>query len=303
MIVSITGGSGFIGKYLVKKHLQQGDKVRVLSRKMVGPQNGVDYFLGDLSKKVVDLKSFVSGADILYNCVGEINDESLMRQLHVYGTQQLEEVSKGEIGRWVQLSSVGAYGVCRNGIVNEESPKIPCGVYEQTKTEADKVVKNSGIPYVILRPSNVFGITMPNQSLFQMLKMLRKGIFFYLGKEGALVNYVHVEDVVEALLQCGSNTQALGNTYNLSQTTEIEQMAKYFLLGLDIEKIPFRLPEWPIGHIAKNLGRINGFPLTVSRVDALTGRCCYKSDKIINELDFDFSSTLEEQFQLFASLS
>jgi len=303
MIVSITGGSGFIGKYLVEKHLQQGDKVRVLSRKLVGSQNGADYFLGDLSKVNIDLKAFVNDADILYNCIGEINDESLMRQLHVYGTQQLLEASKGKIGRLVQLSSVGAYGVCRSGIVNEESPEIPCGVYEQTKTEADEIVKNSGIQYVILRPSNVFGITMRNQSLFQLLKMLRKGLFFYLGREGAFVNYVHVEDVVEALLQCGNNDQALGNIYNLSQTTEIEQMVKCFLLGLDIEKNPLRLPEWPIQKIAQILGGINGFPLTVSRIDALTGRCCYKSDKIIDELDFEFSSTLEEQFQLFASLS
>ena len=44
MIVSITGGAGFIGSQLVNKHIEQGDKVRLLSRKEMLPRNGIDYF-------------------------------------------------------------------------------------------------------------------------------------------------------------------------------------------------------------------------------------------------------------------
>jgi len=264
-------------------------------------QDGVRYFVGDLSKLDNNFIDFVDGADILYHCAGEINDESLMQRVHVSGTHQLIEKAVGRIGRWVQLSSVGAYGPCRRDIVTENNIERPSNTYEQTKTESDEIVKNSGIPYVILRPSNVFGITMRNQSLFQLLNMLRRGIFFYLGKKGALVNYVHVEDVVDALLQCGSHDQALGNIYNLSQTTEIEQMAECFLLGGGMEKKVIRLPEWPIRQIARILGGIDGFPLTVSRIDALTSQCVYSSDKITEELGFEFKTTLSDRFIQFAS--
>ena len=145
MIVSITGGDGFIGKHLVERNLQQGDQVRLLSRRPSLTQDGVKYFVGDLSNPDEDFTDFVDGTDILFHCAGEINDESLMHSLHVGGTQRLLSASRGRVGRWVQLSSVGAYGVCRNEVVTEESPERPFRVYEQTKTEADKIVKKSTI--------------------------------------------------------------------------------------------------------------------------------------------------------------
>lgn len=302
MIVSITGGSGFIGKYLVEKHLQKKDKVRLLTRHSSLVQNCVEYFVGDLSDPEFDFTDFVDGTDLLYHCAGETNDESKMRQLHVDGTQRLVDASReGEVGRWVQLSSVGAYGVCRSGVVTERSPEHPSGVYEETKTEADDIVRRSGIPYVILRPSNVFGSTMRNKSLYHLVEMIRKGFFFYLGEVGALVNYVHVEDVVEALIQCGSNDRALGKTYNLSQTTEIEQMVKSISSGLAVERKLFRLPENSIRLVAHVFGRLPGFPLTVSRINALTGRQRYQSSKIKEELDFEFISSLHVRFFQFAS--
>ena len=59
MIIAITGGSGFIGKLLADCYIQQGDQVRLLSRKSLLKKRGVQYFLGDLSNENVDLKSFV----------------------------------------------------------------------------------------------------------------------------------------------------------------------------------------------------------------------------------------------------
>jgi len=178
MIIAITGGGGFIGKQLVNRHIQQGDQVRLLSRKSFLKDVNAQYFPGDLSNPNVDLSSFVDNVDILYHCAGEVNNESLMQELHVNGTQRLVDAAQGEIGRWVQLSSVGVYGVCRAGVITENSKEQPFGVYERTKTESDKIVKNSGIPYTILRPSNVFGNNMPNQSLRGLLHAVQRVYFF-----------------------------------------------------------------------------------------------------------------------------
>ena len=300
MIIAITGGSGFIGSLLVDKHLKHGDQVRLLSRNILLERKNVQYFLGDLSSSSVDLSDFVDSVDILYHCAGEVNNKSLMQELHVNGTQRLVDAAQGKIGRWVQLSSVGAYGARRTGMITESSKEQPFGIYERTKTEADKIIKNSNIPYVILRPSNVFGVDMINQSIFQLISMISKGLFFYLGKKGVLVNYVAVEDVVEALHLCGNHDNALGEIYNVSQTIVIEEMVLSFSIGLGVKGKFLRLPEFPIRTLVKIFAIFPKFPLTTTRIDALTKRCTYKSNKIMEELGFKFKSTLEESFQLIA---
>jgi nucleoside-diphosphate-sugar epimerase len=301
MIVSITGGNGFIGQHLVLKHILLGDEVRLLTRHVSTPVSGVNYYHGDLLDSDCNLSSFVDGADLLYHCAGEINNQLLMYNLHVDGTKRLIDSANGRIGRWVQLSSVGVYGPCRNGVITEGSQENPCGTYEQTKSESDHLVINSGLPYVILRPSNVFGALMRNQSLLQLIKMLRRGLFFYIGKPGVLVNYIHVDDVVEALILCGRENLALGQIYNLSQTTEIEHMIDALSYGLNIGNNPIRLPEMFVRMLVAAFGWIPGFPLTLSRVDALTGHCRYSSSKIMSNLGFEFGDSLEDRFRQFTS--
>ena len=301
MIIAITGGGGFIGSLLVDKHLEQGDQVRLLSRNTLLERKNVQYFFGDLSNSSVDLSDFVDGVDILYHCAGEVNNKSLMQELHVNGTQRLVDVAQGKISRWVQLSSVGVYGACRDGTITEDSKEQPFGIYEQTKTESDKIVKNSGIPCAILRPSNVFGIDMPNQSLMGLLRTIQKGLFFYIGKKDkSLVNYVHIVDVVEALMCCGSDDKALGEVFNLSQSETVEKMITSFASGIGSDKKILRLPEIVVRVLVSVFGKIPTFPLTSSRVDALTSRCVYDSIKVQKILGFKYSMTLEERFVLFS---
>jgi len=301
MIIAITGGGGFIGSLLVDKHLKQGDQVRLLSRNTLLERKNLQYFFGDLSNSSVDLSDFVNGVDILYHCAGEVNNKSLMQELHVNGTQRLVDAAQGKIGRWVQLSSVGVYGACRDGTITEDSKEQPFGIYEQTKTESDMIIKNSGIPCVILRPSNVFGIDMPNQSLRGLLRTIQKGLFFYIGKEDkSLVNYVHIADVVEALMCCGSDDKALGEVFNLSQSETVEKMITSFASGIGSDKKILRLPEIVVRVLVSVFGKIPKFPLTSSRVDALTGRCVYDSIKVQKILGFKYSMTLEERFVLFS---
>ena len=301
MIIAITGGGGFIGSLLLDKHLKQGDQVRLLSRNTLLERKNVQYFFGDLSNSSVDLSDFVDGVDILYHCAGEVNNKSLMQELHVNGTQRLVDVAQGKISRWVQLSSVGVYGACRDGTITEDSKEQPFGIYEQTKTESDKIVKNSGIPCAILRPSNVFGIDMPNQSLMGLLRTIQKGLFFYIGKKDkSLVNYVHIADVVEALMCCGSNDKALGEVFNLSQSETVEKMITSFASGIGSDKKILRLPEIVVRVLVSVFGKIPTFPLTSSRVDALTSRCVYDSIKVQKILGFKYSMTLEERFVLFS---
>ena len=132
--------------------------------------------------------------------------------------------------------------------------------------------------------------------------MIRKGYFVFLGKRESLANYVHVDDVVNALICCAKANISLGQIYNLSQTIKIEEMVKAILLGLGVDHKFMRIPELPVRLLVKFFEKLPGFPLTLSRIDALTFKSQYDSKKIIEELNFEFSSKLEEHFQLLAKL-
>jgi nucleoside-diphosphate-sugar epimerase len=300
VVIAITGGSGYIGRLLAAKFLLKGAQVRILSRSLDFMLNGAEIFHGDVTKDSKELESFTKGADILINCAGELLDVGKMSAVHVEGTSRLINYSKGNLKKWIQLSSVGAYGNSLSQIVNENTPENPLGEYECTKTKSDHLVIKSGIPYVILRPSNVFSSEMKNQSIFQLIKALKNGTFFFIGKKGSVMNYVHVDDVVKALMLCSTNHNALSNIYNISQSIDLNNMVNSFLIGMKLNKSFFRLPELPIRLIVKILERFNFFPLSLSRIDALTNFSIFDSSKICKELKFEFGSSLEESFKLLA---
>ena len=300
MLIGITGGTGFIGKVLVLRHLAEGDTVRLLSRRPVNNITlpGVQMFHGDLSGPIEFLIPFVDGVDVLYHCAGEIRDRAKMHSIHVAGTKNLCDAANRKIGHWVQLSSVGAYGSRYKGIVTEQTPLNPIGTYEKTKTESDELVLNAAqegaFTCSILRPSNVFGPTMTNQSLFQMIAMINKGLFFFIGEAGASANYIHVDNVVEGLVLCGKTPASRGRIYNLSDHRTIEEFVKSIADNLEKLVPRQRLPEMPVRWMAKLLGRLPYFPLTESRVNGLTSRSVYSIERIQAELGYAHQVSMED---------
>ncbi len=300
MIVAITGGTGFIGRKLALRHLQRGDEVRVLTRR-AGPESGlpeaVAVFRGDLTEESV-LSAFTAGADVLYHCAGEIRDATRMAAVHVEGTRRLIEAARHRVGRWVQLSSVGVYGHPRAGRITEESPPDPRGVYETTKKQSDELVQAAGrsgaFPWVILRPSIVFGEDMPNQSLFQMMRVIDRGQFFFVGKPGASANYIYVDNVIDALLLCAQHPGAPGKTFNLSDFATLEAFVGMIADALGRERPRARLPAFAARLLAAAGTAVSRrFPLTPSRVDALTTRASYPIDAIQGALGYTHRVSLQ----------
>lgn len=303
MIVAITGGTGFIGKKLVLRHVKQGDEVRVLSRRKAadsGLPDSVKFWTGDITD-YADLHSFVNGVDVLYNCAGEIRKQDRMYSLHVEGTRKLLDAATGRISRWVQLSSVGAYGMQNEGVITEKFNLNPCGTYESTKVQSDSVVMNSALSgafeYVILRPSNVYGAGMTNTSLYSLISMIRRGLFFFLGKPGASANYIHVDNVVDALMLCGENSDAGGQIFNLSDFRTMEQFVAIIVSVLGRNEPHARLPILPVRIFAQMFSFLPGFPLSISRIDAMTGRAIYSNEKIEKMLSYQHQLNMEAGLQ------
>lgn len=297
MIVAITGGSGFIGRRLALRHLALGDEVRVLSRKCTGLPQAVTCCRGDLLEPD-SLAGFVDKADVLYHCAGQLTDTALMKNLHVDGTRRLAGIASGNIGHWVQLSSVGVYGPVSSGLITENSPLRPSGVYETTKCESDRIVldaaESGAFTCSILRPSNVFGGEMTNRSLFAMTRMIENRLFFFIGEPGASANYIHVDNVVEALVLCATLPRAKGRIYNLSDHRTMEQFAGAIAAALGRPSPRLRLPKEPVLWLGKLLGNMPGFPLTASRINALSNRAFYAADAIRDELGYHHVISMEE---------
>jgi len=304
LIVAITGGTGFIGRKLVLKHLANNDTVRILTRKADHKVFGGEKYLGDIAIEHPVSEDFFCDVDVFYHCAAELYDTSRMEQVNVKGTSRLIALASGRVARWVQLSSVGAYGPVQSGTVTEQTVESPANEYEKTKTHADRLVReasvNGAFSSVILRPSNVFGTQMPNKSLCQLFSMIDRGLFFFMGPPGASANYVHVDDVVEALYLCGTHAGAAGHTFNVSDWSTFEQFVETVASELEKPIPKWRIPVAPVHFAVRLLERLPRFPLTSSRINALTTRVRYDSALIQRELGFAYGANMSERIACLA---
>ena len=155
MKVMVTGGSGWLGRRIVSKLLDQGMSVVVLTRK--NPPNDsnskAQFFQGDITDFASVVRS-LEGCNAVIHCAAEKTDPLTIEEVNVYGTENILEASK-QIGiqYFCHLSSVGVYGQLRFGQeVGEESPCCPMNAYEATKLRAEQKVRK-GIPGATSRPS------------------------------------------------------------------------------------------------------------------------------------------------------
>ncbi len=302
MKISITGASGFIGKLLLKQLSSTQHAVSILTRKEADAGPGVSCIRGDLLKEDAALHAFADGSDVILHCAGEIKDESLMQQLHVDGTRHLLRAVSASIKQhgkpvhWVQLSSVGAYGLDGAGsqsgrTITEDSQEQPVGMYEVTKTASDQLVREFAaqeplFSYTIVRPTIVIGSNMPNQSFHAMARMIKRGAFFRIGRRQAIATYVLVDDVVRALLQCISDRRAHGKVFIVANDCPLDQVIDALALAMQVAAPKLILPEAPLRLLVKLTAPWLKLPLTTARIDALTRKTHYSSSLIGSTLGF-----------------
>jgi nucleoside-diphosphate-sugar epimerase len=309
MKIAITGATGFIGKLLIKKHTDLGDEVHILTRKgiMNEYRDKINFHIGDLSD-VNSLLSFVESADVLYHCAAEIRNEAIMDRVNVEGTRNLIYAASGKIGHWVQLSSTGVYGPIYSGNVDENQVYNAVNEYERTKLESDFLVleatSNKCFTSTIIRPSNVFGFQMTNTSLFELVKTIDSGLYFFVGfKKGASANYVPVENVIEALFLAATNPRANNEIYIISSWCTIEEF-----VGTIAKSLGKLGPKLRISiRFTKGVAMLTSFipknPLTVARINALSNRTIYKTTKIESQLSYkpvvSIEDTIKELVQFY----
>lgn len=152
-IISVIGGSGFIGSYLIDKLLELGYYVKIISRKPIAKNNFYpsaklgQYSL--ISCNVCDTKKLdkvIQGSFCLINLVGVLEDKkkNSFNAAHIQGSESImKSCKKHNIQKVIHISALGV-------------DKNKTSKYAITKLKAEKNIKkiqNS----IIIRPSIVFG--------------------------------------------------------------------------------------------------------------------------------------------------
>jgi nucleoside-diphosphate-sugar epimerase len=299
-ILCITGGSGFIGKELVKRLLNSESCIRLVNTRNILNVGCLERFHADLSDPKISLECFLDGVDVIYNCAGEIVNIYAMRSLHVDGASRLVDAALDEYKRrnkpihWVQLSIVGASGPPEDDAgkyrtIGESSEVRLCGEYEITKALSDDLVvqaaKNNPLfTLIILRPSNVIGQAMANQSLRSLITAVQNRLFFYIGGPSSIANYIHVNDVVSALVMCGDDPRANNKIFNLSNNCQLRTLIESITASLKWKPIKLYVPEVPLRILVSIFSRFISIPLRSSRIDALVNRTFYPT--VFNRKNF-----------------
>jgi uncharacterized protein YbjT (DUF2867 family) len=150
MKVFLTGATGFVGKHMLERLLAEGHAVRALVRdpqKVNLAEHGkVDLVAGDVVKGT-RLNEGMQGCEAVIHLVGIIVEKgtNTFERVHHLGTRNVVEAAKRTgIKRFVQMS---ALGVRSDGVAP----------YQISKWKGEEEVRQSGIPFCILRPSLIFG--------------------------------------------------------------------------------------------------------------------------------------------------
>lgn len=196
--VLVTGGTGLLGRAVVRRLIAIGSEVCVLSRLSTGLEGSdVQTYCGDVTS-YADVGAAVRGCDAVIHCAGEKRDASRMQAVNVDGTRNVvDAVDRAQVAFFCHVSSVGVIGRTRRRIVTETTPCRPMNHYERTKLAAERIaLELDDLRRVVLRPTNVF-------SQESMRPWVAAGRRFRLKtwlKSAEHAHFVYVEDAAAAAL-------------------------------------------------------------------------------------------------------
>lgn len=200
--VFVTGATGFIGSRLVAKLVDRGVSVTCLTRSSI--QNpAVKTVNGDLTYPDFILPD--ERYDVVYHLAaawpGE-KDKKVTKTVNYDGSVNLFSLVKEKTKFFVYVSGLGVFGDPSNNTVDENSPWQPNTEYAKTRLEAQKFLepncKEKSIDFSVAHLGDVYG----NGGWFKsiMVDRLKKGNFKLPGSGEYYRSFVHVDDVVSALV-------------------------------------------------------------------------------------------------------
>lgn len=193
-LVTLFGGSGFVGRYVARRMAKAGWRVRVAVRrpnealfvKPYGVVGQVEPVLCNIRDEA-SVTAAIAGADAVVNCVGVLTDSGAngFDAVHVDGAERVARLAAAQgVSKLVHLSAIGA------------DPDA-ASLYAQSKGAGEAAVLAAMPNAVILRPSVIFG---PEDTFFnRFAQMTRSGPVLPIVGGQTKFQPVYVDDVAEAV--------------------------------------------------------------------------------------------------------
>ncbi|HBS50146.1 MAG TPA: complex I NDUFA9 subunit family protein [Rhodobacteraceae bacterium] len=244
-LVTIYGGSGFVGRYIARRMAQQGWRVRVAVRRpnealFVRPYGVV----GQVEPVLCNIRDdnsvalAMEGADAVVNCVGILVESGKNRfdSVQNEGAARVARfAARKGVARMVHISAIGAD-------VNSDS------AYARSKAAGEQAVLEHMPGAMILRPSIMFG---PEDAFFnKFAAMTRYGPFLNIAGGDTRFQPVYVDDVARAA-EMGVLGTAAGGIYELGgpEVLTFRELMQRMLATINRRRIIVNLPRglaWPV---------------------------------------------------------
>jgi uncharacterized protein YbjT (DUF2867 family) len=278
----VLGGSGFIGRYVVKRLAARGEVVPVGCRnaeeakflRTMGDVGQVEPLNIAIDNEVL-LPAFVEGSGAVVNCVGILRESGsqTFERVHHIGPARLARFARDAgVERFVHISAIGA-------------DSRSTSAYARTKGAGEAALRDALPTVTILRPSVVFG---PEDQLFNRFAAMAliSPVLPLIGGGETRFQPVYVGDVADAVIKCLDDPATAGRTYELGGPRVYPFRELLELLLREIRRkrwfidLPFGVAELQ----AKFMSILPDPPITPDQVELL------KSDNMVSPGALNLSS-------------
>ena len=302
MNILITGGSGFIGNYLINELIKHGYTVRVLTRNHTFKNEKVEIFIGDITDRN-SLFLALDGIDAVFHNAAYVGDSGGLDRYYTTNVEGTRNVADGclkkGINRIVYTSSAGIYGFPNSDKwIDEESPKKPLNAYHKSKLQGELVLNGyKNLHTSIIRPPLV--LAAGSKPSILLMSRLKKGTLTFIGSGKQHIPLAHPADVAQCL-RLSLEKDHYFTAYNcVSFICRIDQLFGEIANQMNIKVTEKHIPY----SIAYTVAIISEFfsenpKLTRFRVKSFgTSRkiCCDKAKVTLGyEPKFNLQSTVED---------
>ena len=274
-LITIIGGSGFVGRHIVRALARRGYRIRVACRRpdLAGhlqPLGNTGQIMAVQAnvRYPASLAAACEGAHAVINLTGILHSAGAQSfdAVHVFGAEASAKAARGARARlFIQMSAIGADANSRSA-------------YARSKAEGEARARANFPGAIVLRPSIVFG---PEDSFFNRFADLARFSPFLplIGGGETRFQPVFAGDVGEAVARLVDAGEADGKTYELGgpETFSFRQLMQFTLDTINRSRLLLPLP-WSIAKVqAAILGVLPKPLLTLDQVEML------RHDNVVGE--------------------